>query len=134
MFMFVFFDYLVIYKSWKDHVEHLDKMLKISKEKQLFAKTSKCFLGVQEVEYFWHIISHEGVKVYPNKIKGMEEWKTPTTLKHLQGYLRLTWYYRKFVKNYGKIVAPLTTLLKKSDFFWTLETTKSFEHLKEEMF
>ena len=47
----------------------------------MYAKTSKCFFGVQEVEYLGHIVSHEGVKVDPNKIKAIKEWKVPTTIK-----------------------------------------------------
>ena len=58
-------------------------VLKLLEEKQLDAKTFKCFFGVQEVEYLGHIVSHEGVKVYPNKIKSIKEWKIPTTIKHL---------------------------------------------------
>ena len=42
-------------------------------------------------------------------------------------------YYHKFVKNYGRIVAPLTTLLKKDACSWAPEVTKAFEHLKEAM-
>jgi hypothetical protein len=60
----VFFDDILIYsKSWEDHVQHIDKVLQLLKEQQLYAKPSKCFFGVKEVEYFGHIVSHEGVKV-----------------------------------------------------------------------
>eukprot|EP00253_Pinus_taeda_P028524 PITA_28524 len=83
-FMLVFFDDILIYnKSWKDHVEHVDKVLKLLEEKQLYAKISKRFFGVQEVEYMGHIISHEGVKVDLSKIKAINEWKILTSIKHL---------------------------------------------------
>ena len=84
-FVLVFFNDILIYnKSWKDHVEHVDKVLQLLEEKQLFAKRSKYFFGVQEVEYLGHIVSHEGVKVDPRKMKAIKEWKIPTSIKHLQ--------------------------------------------------
>eukprot|EP00253_Pinus_taeda_P001957 PITA_01957 len=75
----------------------------------------------------------QGVKVDPRKIKAIKEWKIPTSIKNLQEFLGLTGYYRKFVKNYGRIVAPLTKLLKKDAFSWTPEAMKAFEYLKEAM-
>jgi hypothetical protein len=80
-----------------------------------------------------NIVSHEGVKVDPNKIKAMMDWPIPKTLKNLRVFLGLTGYYRKFVQHYGRIEAPLKTLTKKESFSWTPEATKSFEQLKEVM-
>jgi hypothetical protein len=57
--------------------------------------------------------------VDPKNIEAMQYWPHPKTLKILRGFFGLTSYYRKFVKNYGKIVAPLTSLLKNNSFTWT---------------
>ena len=54
-------------------------------------------------------------------------------IKHLQGFIGLTGYYRRFFKNYWRITTPLTKLLKKDAFSWTLEETNAFEHIKEAM-
>eukprot|EP00253_Pinus_taeda_P033424 PITA_33424 len=120
------------FRTHEDHYEFLvmpfgltnapstfSRVLKLLEEKHGYEKTSKYFFGVQEVEYLGHIVYHEGVNVDPNKIKVIKEWKIPTSIKHLQGFLGLTGYYRKFVRNNGTIEAPLTTLLKKYAFSWT---------------
>jgi hypothetical protein len=118
-FVIVFFDDILIYSnSWEDHVQHVDMVLQLLKEKQLYVKPSKCFFGVKEVEYFRHIVSHEGVKVEPNNIKAMMSWSIPKTLNNLRGFFGLTGYYHKFLQNYGRIAMHLTTLTKKDTFSW----------------
>jgi hypothetical protein len=127
----VFFDDILIYsKSWEDHVRHVDKVLQLLKEQQLYDKPSKFFFGVKEVEYLGHIVSHEGVNVDPNKFKAMMDCPIPKKLKNLRGFLGLTGYYRKFVRNYGRITTPLMTLTNKDAFSWTPKETKDFEQLK----
>jgi hypothetical protein len=117
----------------EDHVRHVDKVLQLLKEQQLYAKPSKCFFGMKEVEYLGHIVSHEGVKVDPINIKAMMDWMIPKTLKNLRGFLGLTGYCRKFVQNYGRVATPLMKLTKKDAFSWTPEATQYFEQLKEAM-
>jgi hypothetical protein len=87
----VFFDDIIIYsKSWEDYVRHVDRVLQLLKEKQLYVKSSKCFFWVKEVEYLGHIVSHESVKVDPNNIKSMVDWLIPKTLKNFRGFFVLT--------------------------------------------
>ena len=63
----------------------------------------------------------------------MKNWPPPQTLKSLREFLGLTGYYHMFFKDYGKIAAPLTTLLKKDAFTWTPVVECAFEKLKQAM-
>ena len=58
---------LIYIESWEEHVQHARKVMQLLKEQQLYAKPSKCFFGVKEVECLDHIVSDEGVKVDPKK-------------------------------------------------------------------
>jgi hypothetical protein len=79
------------------------------------------------------VVGKDGVRVDPEKIEAMQDWPHPKTLKRLHGFLGLTGYYHKFVKNYGKISAPLTALLKKNSFTWTPVAAQDFQTLKMAM-
>lgn len=77
-----------------------------------------------------HIISHEGIRPNVEKIQSMLEWPLPTTLKGLRGCLGLTSYYRKLVRGYASIVAPLTYMLKKNYFQWNEDSKNRFANMK----
>jgi hypothetical protein len=71
--------------------------------------------------------------VDPTKTEAMQEWPHLKTLKILCGFMGLTGYYRKFVKNYGKMATPLTALLKNNSFTWTPIASQAFQTLKMAM-
>ncbi|XP_050374540.1 uncharacterized mitochondrial protein AtMg00860-like [Argentina anserina] len=114
-----------------DHLLHLRLVLEKLKQHTLKVKESKRSFGVQQVEYLGHVISAEGVAVDPEKIQYIKQWDKPKTLKALRGFLGLAGYYRKYVRNFGSISKPLTVMLKKDNFKWSVESTQAFQSLKE---
>lgn len=133
-FVLVFFDDILIYSSTEaEHLEHLKTVFEVLKRNKLYVKRNKCEFGRKQIKYLGHVISSQGVAVDSTKIKAMTEWPTPRNIKALRGFLGLTGYYRRFVKNYGVISKPLTQLLKKGGFMWNDKAEESFNKLKKAM-
>jgi hypothetical protein len=65
-FVLVFFDYILIYsKTWTTHLAHVDRVLHLLTQHQLFLKQSKCAFGASKVEYLGHIVGKASVRVDP---------------------------------------------------------------------
>jgi hypothetical protein len=130
-FLLVFFDDIFIYsKTWTTYLAHMDRVLHLLSQHQLFLKQSTCAFGASEFEYMGHIVGKIGVKVDPKNIEAMQDFPRPKTLKRLRGFMGLIGYYCKFFKNYGNIVAPFTALLKNNSFTLTLAADQDFQTLK----
>jgi len=119
-FVLVFFDNILIYSSsWSKHLQHLRAVLDALQAHHLHLKHSKCSFGASSVTYLGHVISADGVAMDADKVAVVTEWPVPRSTRGLRCFLGLAGYYRKFIRDFGTIAAPLTRLLRKDAFAWS---------------
>ena len=104
-------DILVFSQNFEEHLERLEAVFSRLKEHGLKLKPSKCEFFKTKVKYLGHVVSQDGVETDPDKISALSTWPVPTNIKTLRSYLGFTGYYRRFIKDYAKIVKPLNDLL-----------------------
>ena len=127
-------DIILFSRTPEEHLERLELLLQRLHEANLKLKPSKCRLMQTKVTFLGHVVSGEGVSTDLDKIKLISEWPVPVNLKQLRGFLGLTGYYRRFVKDYSKAAGPLNNLLKKGrSFVWTEDCQAAFEELKDRL-
>nr|DAD38797.1 TPA_asm: hypothetical protein HUJ06_013119 [Nelumbo nucifera] len=125
--------YKTTFKTHDGHYEflHLELVFQRLHTNSLYIKKSKCSFAASQVEYLSHFISAKGVSIDPSKVVVVRNWPSPTILKQLRGFLGLSRYYRRFVQHYRLIAKPLTDLLKRDQFVWSVEAQQAFYKLKE---
>jgi hypothetical protein len=96
----------------------------------LHLKRSKCSFGATSVAYLGHVILEGGVAMDADKVAAVAFWPLPQSARGLRGFLGLAGYYRKFIKDFGLIIAPLTRLLWRDAFAWDDDAQAAFNALK----
>jgi hypothetical protein len=99
----------------------------------LYAKLSKCDFGLTEMLYLGHVIGAQGVQGHYDKIQVIRDWPPPRNTTELKIFMGLCTYYRRYVKGFSQLTAPLTNLTKKGAFEWTDEAQGVFDRMKDIM-
>jgi len=124
-------DILVATDTEEGHDELVEKVLRRLEENNLFIKPEKCKWKVREVEFLGVVIGPKGVEMQKEKVKGVLNWPAPRNVKKVQKFLDLTNYYRRFIKNFARIAAPLHVLVRKEQKWkWEKKQEEAFEELK----
>ena len=119
-------------KSIEEHFDHLKVLFNRLKSANLKLNPEKCEFCKSSIQVLGHIISKDEISMDPAKIEKIKEWKNPRNAKDIQQFLGLTGYYRKFIRDYAKLTAPLTNLIKKDVVWkWSDECESSFIKLKK---
>ena len=124
-------DILICSDSIESHCDKLKHVFERLEKAGLTIRPNKCRFFQENLIFLGHEISSKGIAPNNLKVKSVENFPTPNTKKELRTFLGLSGFFRKFLKDYSTIAAPLTDLLK-DDFTWNWEDAqmKAFETLK----
>ena len=127
-----YFDDIVVHGNGvEDVLAKLDKVLQRLQAAGLTLNLEKCSLFCKEVNFLGHVVSGGGVRADPEKVAKVVDWPVPRTVKELSSFLGLASYFRKFVRNFAEIAAPLFQLTHKdAKFQWGDMQQSAFEQLK----
>ncbi|GFU47789.1 retrovirus-related Pol polyprotein from transposon 17.6 [Trichonephila clavipes] len=125
-------DIIVFSETFEDHLIRLRLVLKCLQEAGLKLNSKKCLFAAQEVKILGHLVSSNGVRPDPNKIKAVRNFPTPKNIHDIRSFLGLCSYFRRFIKGFCYLAEPLQSLLKSGvEFHWGPEEVEAFNSLKK---
>ena len=103
-----------------------------NQDNELFLKPKKYKFYKTKVEYLGMIIEEGKISMDSGKLKGIQDWPTPTMVKQTRGFLGFGNFYQRFIQGFSNLARPLNDLLKKDKKFeWTDDCQKAFDELKK---
>ena len=136
MFMVVYMDDLLIFsKDEESHLKHLEIVLSRLKENNLYVSPKKCEFMKTEIKFLGLIVGRNGLEVNPAKVEVLKSWPKPKTLTEVRSFMGLLQFFRRFIKDFSKVSAPLTNLTKKGMGIrkWNKKCDESFQALKDKI-
>ena len=125
-------DILIAGKTREEHWNRVQEVLRRLMAAGIRLQREKCFFAAKELPYLGYIVSQEGLKTAPSKVKAIKEAARPKNVSGLRTFLGLVQYYGKFIPKMADLTAPLNKLLRKNVFWkWTDEQERAWVGLKE---
>lgn len=129
-------DIIIISETFDEHISLLDRIFERLKNSGLTINLSKSKFCKSELKYLGYVIDRDGLRTDPLKIECVRQYPRPKTVKEVRSFVGLCSYYRKFIKNFSTISAPITKLTSgevtsKTEVAWNDEAEIAFRDLKE---
>ena len=133
-FVVVYFDDILISsRSYEDHEEHLKQVMRTLRAEKFCINLKKCTFMSPSVIFLGFVVSSKGVETDPEKIKAIVDWSVPTNIHEVRSFHGMATFYRRFIRNFRSIMAPITECMKPGLSIWTKAANKAFEKIKSKM-
>jgi len=131
-FLVIYVDDLLIYSnSEEEHERHLRIVMQRLRDHQLFVRGSKCEFFSTDLQYLGYRITPGSLHTLHSRTAAIKQWPRPANVHDVRVFLGLCNFYRRFVRGFGDIAAPLNWLTKPEvAFVWTNEQQSAFDELR----
>ncbi|XP_061912329.1 dehydrogenase/reductase (SDR family) member 7Cb isoform X2 [Entelurus aequoreus] len=124
-------DILIFSRNPQEHQQHVRLVLQRLLENRLFVKAEKCCFHASSVDFLGFIVERGHVRADRGKVKAVVAWPQPASRTELRRFLGFAGFYRRFIRNFSRIAAPLNALTSsKVNFLWLPEADRAFSGLK----
>ena len=129
--LFYLDDIIVFSSTSEEHLARLREVFERLRHAKLKLGAAKCTFAAKEVSYLGHRVTEEGLLPDPSLLAAIRDIPPPKTATEVRSFLGLAGYYRRYVKGFAAIAAPLHALTRKDTLFhWSEDCQAAFDQLK----
>lgn len=127
-------DIVVVSSTFSEHISLLNRVMEKLKQANLTINLNKSQFFRRELKYLGYVVDDKGLRTDPMKVQAVVDFPVPTSRKEVKMFLGTASYYRRFIRNFSSIAAPLNALTSNKKnapaFKWGEVETNAFNELK----
>lgn len=109
-------DIIVLGKTFQEHLANLRRVFELLRSANLKLNQEKCKFCQPELKYLGHVVCSAGILTDPEKVSAINDFPAPKSVTELRRFLGMAGWYKRFIPDYSKTIAPMTKLLRNRTF------------------
>jgi len=130
IFVIVYFNDILMYSKTEEHLNHLKQVIQVLEREKLYENLKKYTFLTHEVTFLGHIVTANGIQVDESKVEAIRSWPVLKGIHDVRSFHGLSSFYRRSIKNFNTIMAPMIEVIKGSSFQWNAKAQQAFKEIK----